>query len=126
MTDVWQIDFGALNETIRSSDIEAIDRDLAKIRKSSKVMKIASKLPMTDFYLPIVFECYYKSFYGPVFDHQKGAVGCPNADTCKLPQRKEHKCVHSDAEYSSGPHMIPFTYHFSNNSFWNWEIGCYQ
>lgn len=126
MTDVWQMEFGVLNETIRQSDIKAIDKDIARMKKIPKIKKIASKLPLTDFYLPIVFQCYYAAFYGAAFDGRAGGFGCPNADNCRLPQREEHKCVHSDAEYYSGPHMVPFTYHFSNNSFWNWNIGCYQ
>lgn len=120
------MNFGPLNETIRTQDINAIEEDIERIRRIPAVLSIASKLPSADFYLPIVFKCYYDAFYDNAFDHRKAQHGCPNADTCELPQRKEFKCVHSHAKYFSGPHMQPFTYHFANNSFWSWNIGCYQ
>ncbi|CAL2046449.1 unnamed protein product [Caenorhabditis brenneri] len=126
MTETWKMKFGPLNETIREEDIEAIEKDIWKIKDLTMISKIAPKLPSSDFYLPIVFDCYYKAFYGAAFDHKPGGFGCPNADLCELPQREKYKCVHSDAEYYSGPHMEPLTFHFANNSFWNWDIGCYQ
>ena len=118
--------FGPLNETIRDHDVKGIEEDIERIRRISKVSEIAPRLPSSDFYLPIVFKCYYDAFYDNAFDHRKGKHGCPNADTCALPQREEYKCVHSHAKYFSGPHMKPFAFHFAKNSFWSKNIGCYQ
>uniref|UniRef100_A0A1I7V028 G_PROTEIN_RECEP_F1_2 domain-containing protein n=1 Tax=Caenorhabditis tropicalis TaxID=1561998 RepID=A0A1I7V028_9PELO len=126
ITNVWKMDFGPLNETIRISDINEIENDIERIRNSRTVQAIAGKLPTSDFYLPIVFKCYYDAFYDDAFDHRRAKHGCPNADTCVLPQREEFKCVHSHAKYYSSPHMEPFTLHFTNDSFWSWDIGCYQ
>ncbi|CAL2040174.1 unnamed protein product [Caenorhabditis brenneri] len=126
ITQVWKMEFGPLNETIRAHDIEAIENDVERVRYLDTVSKIAPKLPSSDFYLPIVFKCYYDAFYDDAFDHRRSKHGCPNADTCVLPQRNEYKCVHSHAKYYSGPDMKPFTFHFSNGSHWSWNIGCYQ
>uniref|UniRef100_A0A1I7V029 Glycosyltransferase family 92 protein n=1 Tax=Caenorhabditis tropicalis TaxID=1561998 RepID=A0A1I7V029_9PELO len=128
ITHLWKMEFGPLNETIKSEDIEEIEKDFEKMRDHETIIDIAKRLPTQDFYLPIVFKCYYDSFYGFIFDHKhrNGPMQCPNADLCELPQREEYKCIHSDAEYFSGPHMEPFTFHFSNNSFWSKDIGCYQ
>lgn len=122
------MEFEPLNETIREEDIKAIEYDFWRMRNQSRVVEISKRLPSEDFYLPIVFKCYYDSFYGFIFDNKrrKGPMQCPNADLCELPQREEYRCVHSDAEYYSGPHMEPFTFHFSSNSFWTKDIGCYQ
>ncbi|EFO94533.1 hypothetical protein CRE_05197 [Caenorhabditis remanei] len=124
--DMWKISFGKLKETIREDDIKAIEEDIYRIRNLSSTITLASNLPSSDFYLPIVFKCYYDAFYGPAFDHKPGGFGCPNADFCQLPQREDYKCIHSDAKYYSGPHMKPVTYHFTTDSFWSKNIGCYQ
>ncbi|KAF1757339.1 hypothetical protein GCK72_013794 [Caenorhabditis remanei] len=124
--DMWKISFGKLKETIREDDIKAIEEDIYRIRNLSSTMTLASNLPSSDFYLPIVFKCYYDAFYGPAFDHKPGGFGCPNADFCQLPQRDDYKCIHSDAKYYSGPYMKPVTYHFTTDSFWSKNIGCYQ
>ncbi|ULT94894.1 hypothetical protein L3Y34_003969 [Caenorhabditis briggsae] len=128
ITHVWKMEFGPLNETIKPEDVKAIEEDVWRIRNISRVAEIAKYLPSQDFYLPIVFKCYYDSFYGWVFDKQKkkGPEQCPNADLCELPQRDDYRCIHSDAEYYSGPLMEPFTYHFSSDPFWSKDIGCYQ
>ncbi|CAI2352027.1 unnamed protein product [Caenorhabditis sp. 36 PRJEB53466] len=126
MTTLWKMEFGQLNETIRADDVAAIEADIWRMRNLSQVALISQNLPDKDFYLPIVFKCYYDAFYGPVMVEGKGLDHCPNADLCDLPQREDYKCIHSDAEYFSGPHMEPFTYHFSNNSHWSKNIGCYQ
>ncbi|ULT94902.1 hypothetical protein L3Y34_003974 [Caenorhabditis briggsae] len=126
ITKLWKMEFGPLNETIRAHDVKAMEDDLNRFRKIPTISEIAPKLPSEDFYLPIVFKCYYDAFYDNAFDHRRAKHGCPNADTCELPQRKEYKCVHSHAEYFSGFHMEPFTFHFSRNQFWSWNIGCYQ
>ncbi|CAI2352026.1 unnamed protein product [Caenorhabditis sp. 36 PRJEB53466] len=126
MTTLWKMEFGQLNETIRADDVAAIEADIWRMRNLSQVALISQNLPDKDFYLPIVFKCYYDAFYGPAFDHQKGRIGCPNADFCELPQREEYKCVHSNAQYFSGPHMEPVTYHFTQDSHWSRTIGCYQ
>ncbi|PIC29291.1 hypothetical protein B9Z55_020925 [Caenorhabditis nigoni] len=126
ITETWKMEFGAFNETIKQEDIEAIEEDMKLMKELPNISKISQKLPKSDFYLPIVFDCYYKAFYGAAFDNKPGGFGCPNADLCELPQREEYRCVHSDANYFSGPHMEPLTFHFANNSFWSWSIGCYQ
>ncbi|ULT91705.1 hypothetical protein L3Y34_009386 [Caenorhabditis briggsae] len=126
ITETWKMEFGSFNETIKQEDIEAIEEDMKLMKELPNVSKISQKLPKSDFYLPIVFDCYYKAFYGAAFDNKPGGFGCPNADLCELPQREEYRCVHSDANYFSGPHMKPLTFHFANNSFWSWSIGCYQ
>ncbi|KAF1753935.1 hypothetical protein GCK72_020492 [Caenorhabditis remanei] len=122
----WKMEFGPLNETIKSVDIAAIQKEIEKIRNSTIHPDITSRLPTSDFYLPIVFECYYKSFYGAAFDNQPGGFLCPNADSCELPQRENFKCIHSDAEYHSGPHMVPYTFHYAKKPFWSSSVGCYQ
>ncbi|EFO89173.1 hypothetical protein CRE_30593 [Caenorhabditis remanei] len=126
MTRLWQVKFGPLMVKFRPEDIRAIEEDIWRIRNISKVTKIAKRLPNTDFYLPIVFKCYYDVLYGPSNVEHTGIHSCPNAESCFMPQREDYKCIHSDAQYFSGPHMVPFTYHFSNNSFWSKDIGCYQ
>uniref|UniRef100_A0A1I7V020 Glycosyltransferase family 92 protein n=1 Tax=Caenorhabditis tropicalis TaxID=1561998 RepID=A0A1I7V020_9PELO len=128
ITQLWKMEFGPLNETIRAEDLKEIEEDYWRIRNNSRVFEISKRLPYQDFYLPIVFKCYYDSFYGFIFDRvrRNGPMQCPNADLCELPQRDDYRCIHSDAEYFSGPHMEPFTFHFSSNSFWSKDIGCYQ
>ncbi|PIC33831.1 hypothetical protein B9Z55_013674 [Caenorhabditis nigoni] len=98
--NLWKIEFGPLNETIRDDDIRAIEDDIYRMKNVSTIQSLAPKLPNADFYLPIVFKCYYDAFYGVAFDHQPGDVGCLNADFCELPQREEYKCIHSDALHS--------------------------
>ncbi|ULT94896.1 hypothetical protein L3Y34_003970 [Caenorhabditis briggsae] len=124
--NMWKIEFGPLNETIREDDIRAIEEDIYRIKNASTIQSLAPQLPNADFYLPIVFKCYYDAFYGAAFDHKPGGFGCPNADFCELPQRENYKCIHSDAQYYSGPSMKPVTYHFTSHSFWSKDIGCYQ
>ncbi|CAI2352025.1 unnamed protein product [Caenorhabditis sp. 36 PRJEB53466] len=124
--NLWKIQFGTLNETIRDDDVRAIEKDVNRIKSLTNVASIAHYLPSKDFYLPIVFKCYYDAFYGPAFVEKTGVRGCPNADFCELPQREEYKCVHSNAQYFSGPHMEPVTYHFTQDSHWSRAIGCYQ
>ncbi|EFO85244.1 hypothetical protein CRE_24683 [Caenorhabditis remanei] len=128
ITQLWKMEFGPLNETIRLEDVKAIEQDYWGIRNITRVFELAKRLPNEDYYLPIVFQCYYDSFYGFIFDGKRriGPMQCPNADLCELPQRDEYRCVHSDAEYFSGPPMEPFTFHFSSNSFWSKDIGCFQ
>uniref|UniRef100_A0A1I7V030 Glycosyltransferase family 92 protein n=2 Tax=Caenorhabditis tropicalis TaxID=1561998 RepID=A0A1I7V030_9PELO len=118
---LWKFAFGPLDEKIRKEDIDAIEEDIQRIRNLSSVAEIAERLPKEDFYFPIVFKCYLSQFYRrPVLTE------CPNAERCFLPQKENLKCIHSDANYISGPSMSPFTYHFTNNSFWSKDIGCYQ
>uniref|UniRef100_A0A8R1DUU0 Glycosyltransferase family 92 protein n=1 Tax=Caenorhabditis japonica TaxID=281687 RepID=A0A8R1DUU0_CAEJA len=126
MTKLWRMEFGPLNETIREKDVLAIEEDFWRMRNQSIIQEIAKILPSTDFYLPIVFKCYYDAFYGPVMVEKTGLHHCPNADLCDLPQREDYKCVHSDAEYYSGPNTKPFTFHWSSRSRWSYDIGCYQ
>ncbi|CAL2040175.1 unnamed protein product [Caenorhabditis brenneri] len=124
--DLWKIEFGPLIEKIREDDIKAIEEDIYRIKNLTTVSSLAPFLPSSDFYLPIVFKCYFDSFYKDTFVTKIGVPRCPNADVCELPQREEYKCIHSDAEYYSGPDMQPVTYHFTTNSFWSKDIGCYQ
>ncbi|CCD62008.1 Glycosyltransferase family 92 protein ZK381.2 [Caenorhabditis elegans] len=124
--DLWKIKFGPLNETIREDDIRAIEDDINRIKNLAVISSIGPFLPSSDFYLPIVFKCYFDSFYKDTFVTKIGVRRCPNADICDLPQREDYKCIHSDAQYYSGPDMQPVTYHFTTDSFWSKDIGCYQ
>uniref|UniRef100_A0A1I7V032 Glycosyltransferase family 92 protein n=1 Tax=Caenorhabditis tropicalis TaxID=1561998 RepID=A0A1I7V032_9PELO len=124
--DLWKIEFGPLNETIREDDIRAIEEDIYRIKNLTSISSLAPLLPSSDYYLPIVFKCYFDSFYKDTFVTKIGVPRCPNADVCELPQREDYKCIHSDARYYSGPDMQPVTYHFTSDSFWSKDIGCYQ
>ncbi|CAB05705.2 Glycosyltransferase family 92 protein [Caenorhabditis elegans] len=124
--DLWKIEFGSLNETIREEDVRAIEEDINRMKNSTVISTLALLLPNSDFYLPIVFKCYFDAFYKAAFVARTGVPRCPNADICDLPQREDYKCIHSDAQYISGPDMRPVTYHFSTSTFWSKDIGCYQ
>ncbi|KAF1757353.1 hypothetical protein GCK72_013808 [Caenorhabditis remanei] len=118
---LWKFQFQKFNETIKSEDIQEIEKDIWSVRNLTAVAEISYSLPKRDFYFPIVFKCYLSEFYNkPIIDK------CPNAEMCKLPQREDIECVHSDAEYFSGPHMKPFTFHYAKNAFWSENYGCYQ
>ncbi|CAL2042501.1 unnamed protein product [Caenorhabditis brenneri] len=117
---LWKFDFKAFNETIKEEDIQAIEVDIWRVRNISSIAEIGTRLPSVDYYFPIVFKCYLDEFYG------RALTKCPNAERCKLPQRSDYKCIHTDAEYFSGPTMKPFTYHFSDNPVWSKDYGCYQ
>ncbi|KAF1757341.1 hypothetical protein GCK72_013796 [Caenorhabditis remanei] len=124
--DLWKIEFGPLNETIREDDVRAIEEDIYRLKNMTRIAALAPYLPSSDYYLPIVFKCYFDSFYKDTFVTKIGVPRCPNADVCDLPQRDDYKCIHSDAQYYSGPDMQPVTYHFTTDSFWSKDIGCYQ
>ncbi|KAF1757338.1 hypothetical protein GCK72_013793 [Caenorhabditis remanei] len=126
MTKLWRMDFNLTAETYNSEDIQAIENDIKRMKQLPNIIRIGSKLPREDYYLPIVFKCYYDIFYGPFNVEHTKRTQCPNAEMCEMPQREEYKCIHSDAEYYSGPRMEPFTFHFSTSPFWSKEIGCYQ
>uniref|UniRef100_A0A1I7U2P6 Glycosyltransferase family 92 protein n=1 Tax=Caenorhabditis tropicalis TaxID=1561998 RepID=A0A1I7U2P6_9PELO len=117
---LWKFDFKAFNETIREEDIQAIEEDIWRVRNISIIAEIGKRLPSVDYYFPIVFKCYLDQFYG------RALTECPNAEKCSLPQRDDYKCIHTDAQYFSGPTMKPFTYHFSNHAVWSKNYGCYQ
>lgn len=84
------------------------------------ISDIGKLLPNIDFYFPIIFKCYLKQFYG------REITECPNAEKCVLPQRSDYKCMHTDAEYVSGPSTKPLTFHYFKNPFWSSDYGCYQ
>ncbi|CAL2046452.1 unnamed protein product [Caenorhabditis brenneri] len=128
MTRLWKIDFMSTKQKVefRPKDLKLLEKDIWRIRNLTRIQEIAPNLPSADFYLPIVFQCYYDALYLESDVAKTGVKNCPNAELCEMPQREDYKCLHSDADYLSGPHMEPFTFHFSNNSFWNNEIGCYQ
>ncbi|CAI5448670.1 unnamed protein product [Caenorhabditis angaria] len=125
---LWKMTFDQLNETIREMDIVSIQLDFLTMKNSSHVIQeIKDGLPDSDFYLPVVFKCYYDRFYSWAFDKKEKPEGtCPNADECHLPQRPEYPCIHSDASYFSGPKMTPISYHYATDMVWTDQIGCYQ
>ncbi|CAO4378396.1 unnamed protein product [Caenorhabditis nigoni] len=118
--DMWKSRFWRFNETIHEVDIAAIQEDIQRMKKNKEVARIAKRLPSRDFYFPVVFKCYLKQFYG------RKLTECPNAEKCVMPQRKDIKCMHTDAEYFSGPSSEPFTFHYFTNPFWSSDYGCYQ
>ncbi|CAL2044726.1 unnamed protein product [Caenorhabditis brenneri] len=112
---------------IREMDLKTLDMDFQSSMGDLTYRETAMKLVDHNYYTPIVFKCYNESFYQPYFVEKKGfSEICPNADDCELPQRDDIKCIHSDAEYVSGPEMHPITFHYAINPFWSKEIGCYQ
>ncbi|ULT87880.1 hypothetical protein L3Y34_007214 [Caenorhabditis briggsae] len=118
--DMWKSRFWRFNETIHEVYIAAIHEDIQRMKKNKEVARIAKRLPSRDFYFPVVFKCYLKRFYG------RKLTECPNAEKCVMPQRKDIKCMHTDAEYFSGPSSEPFTFHYFTNPFWSSDYGCYQ
>ncbi|CAI2353935.1 unnamed protein product [Caenorhabditis sp. 36 PRJEB53466] len=112
---------------IREADLSSLDRDFKDAFGDKTYKAAAVKMVDHNFYGPIVFQCYNESFYHPYFVENKSFdVLCPNADSCDLPQREDIKCIHSNAEYISGPEMYPITFHYAVNPFWSKHIGCYQ
>ncbi|KAF1751629.1 hypothetical protein GCK72_018183 [Caenorhabditis remanei] len=120
--------FGSDTDTlIGEMDLRSLDIDFQRVFGKNKYREAATKMEDKNFYGPIVFDCYNESFYHPYFVEKKNFKElCPNADNCKLPQRDDIKCIHSDAEYVSGPEMYPITFHYAIGSFWSENIGCYQ
>lgn len=101
------------------------------------IQSISQRLPKQLFYFPIIRKCYIDQYYrkDPV-DREKI---CPSNEHCEvslnqvlhpthfqLPQREGVKCVHSDAEYISGPESSPITFHWHVKPRWSWDYGCYQ
>ncbi|EFO99866.1 hypothetical protein CRE_18772 [Caenorhabditis remanei] len=98
------------------SILEPIQKDFEKLMNSTVVQSISERLPTHSYYFVILFRCYYKKGYMST---------CPNSEGCLIPQRSDMKCVHSDANYKSGPQMEPITYHYHENPRWSKDIGCY-
>uniref|UniRef100_A0A1I7TP28 Glycosyltransferase family 92 protein n=1 Tax=Caenorhabditis tropicalis TaxID=1561998 RepID=A0A1I7TP28_9PELO len=122
------LNFGTKSDfLIREMDLKTLDMDFQSSYGDSQYRETALKMIDHNYYSPIVFNCYNESFYQPYFVEKKGFRDiCPNADNCELPQRDDIKCIHSDAEYVSGPEMFPLTFHYAINPFWSEDIGCYQ
>ncbi|CAP39646.2 Protein CBG23374 [Caenorhabditis briggsae] len=120
--------FGTESEPlIRETDLKSLDIDFQNLFEDTGYRETAVQMVDHDFYSPIVFKCYNESFYHPFFvEHKHFKDICPNADNCELPQREDIKCIHSDAEYISGPEMYPITFHYAIRPYWSKEIGCYQ
>ncbi|CAO4379248.1 unnamed protein product [Caenorhabditis nigoni] len=120
--------FGKESEPlITATDLKTLDTDFQSLFGDTRYREAAVQMVDHDFYSPIVFKCYNESFYHPFFvEHKHFKDICPNADNCELPQREDIKCIHSDAEYISGPEMYPITFHYAIRPYWSKEIGCYQ
>ncbi|CAI5453383.1 unnamed protein product [Caenorhabditis angaria] len=112
---------------ISEEHLNEIDRDLENLMEDPEFRRVATSLPNEEFYMPIVFDCYNKSFY---HRRELGLLDttklCINAYDCVLPQREDKKCIHSDAIYQSGPPMYPITFHFAKFYTFSENIGCYQ
>ncbi|CAI5451328.1 unnamed protein product [Caenorhabditis angaria] len=116
-----------LKSIINLVDLEEIEMDLKKHLNLPQIKSISNRLPKDDFYINIIFNCYNQSFYHMRdTDNFNPDFTCVNAYYCELPQRDEYPCIHSDANYKSGPSMIPITYHFAENHGFSRNIGCYQ
>ncbi|CAO4378143.1 unnamed protein product [Caenorhabditis nigoni] len=111
---------------LRKKDFLMIEKDFLIIKNSSRVRGIARTLPMFDYYTLIIEECFDEIAKYNSKEDLAGEKKCPNSDFCELPQGNQYNCLHSDAEYLSGPEMEPFTFHTFNHTFWSREIGCYQ
>ncbi|EFO95265.1 hypothetical protein CRE_09464 [Caenorhabditis remanei] len=123
ITELVEADFGPFTGKIRPADIIAIEKDITRIKGNPEIFSAAQELPSADYYFPIISQCKKNILF---FESESNERKCPNTESCELSQNEDVKCVHSNAEYFSGHHMEPFTFHFSNNSFWSYEIGCYQ
>ena len=119
---------------------------------STVVQSISERLPTHSYYFVILFRCYYKKGYTSTCPNSEGCLvsflsrfkfshfltdfldsafeHCfantfHRQNFFQIPQRSDMKCVHSDANYKSGPQMEPITYHYHENPRWSKDIGCY-
>ncbi|EGT37042.1 hypothetical protein CAEBREN_09926 [Caenorhabditis brenneri] len=97
-----------------------VQEDLERVINSTTIQEIATRLPKTTYYFHIIYRCYYEKFY-----RRPKKDSCPNGEGCQLPQRHDMNCVHSNAEFKSGPPMYPITYHYHVNTHWTREKGCH-
>ncbi|EFP06804.1 hypothetical protein CRE_11206 [Caenorhabditis remanei] len=112
---------------ISETDLADIDEDMKRMLSLPQISRFATYLPREEFYMPIIFNCYNQSFYHiRDMNQMRPDILCVNAYSCDLPQREDMPCVHSDANYHSGPAMWPITYHFATESYFSRDIGCYQ
>ncbi|ULT87698.1 hypothetical protein L3Y34_007100 [Caenorhabditis briggsae] len=118
--DTTQNDY-SFSSKIRPKDLLAIEESIWRMKNFSSIDDLSARLPRFDFYTPILSECLFATQEG----NRKGK-NCMNFEKCAIPQREDFKCVHSDAEYKSGPHIEPFTFHYAHNSFWSDDMGCHQ
>ncbi|ULT88109.1 hypothetical protein L3Y34_007365 [Caenorhabditis briggsae] len=98
-----------LNESV----MEPVQRELKKLLNSKSFRKVTSKLPTHSYYFPIMFRCYFEKYYRSLDNT------CPNGEGCLIPQRTDLPCVHSNADYKSGPAMNPITFHYHSNPKWS-------
>ncbi|CCD67033.2 Glycosyltransferase family 92 protein [Caenorhabditis elegans] len=105
---------------LNASVMQPVQEDFVKVLNSSRYQKITAKLPKNTYYFPILFRCYYEKYYNAQDDT------CPNGEDCLIPQRSDLPCIHSDADYKSGPSMTPVTFHYHKNPRWSKNIGCYN
>ncbi|CAP25494.2 Protein CBG04866 [Caenorhabditis briggsae] len=105
---------------LNDSVLVEIQKDFERLLNTSSILKIAGNLPTKSYYFPIIYRCYYEKFY------KKFQTECPNGEGCLIPQRSDMNCFHSEADYKSGPKMMPITYHFHENSRWVKTVGCHN
>ncbi|EGT31146.1 hypothetical protein CAEBREN_18608 [Caenorhabditis brenneri] len=107
------------NLKLNESVLEPVQRNLERVLNSTSFQKVASQLPTHAYYFPIMYRCYYEKYYKSLDNT------CPNGEGCLIPQRSDFPCIHSDADYKSGPLMTPVTFHYHENPRWSKDIGCY-
>ncbi|CAA94907.4 Glycosyltransferase family 92 protein C35A5.5 [Caenorhabditis elegans] len=105
---------------LNASTLIPIQDDLERVLKSSNISMTAEDLPNKTYYFPIIYRCYYEKFY-----KKPKKDSCPNGEGCLIPQRTGTNCIHSDADFKSGPEMWPITYHYHVNSKWSRTKGCH-
>ncbi|CAL2045085.1 unnamed protein product [Caenorhabditis brenneri] len=101
------------------SVLTPIQQDLRRTLNSTTIQEIAERLPKKVYYFSIIYRCYYEKFY-----KKPKKDSCPNGERCLIPQRSDMNCIHSDADFKSGPEMFPITYHYHINPRWNRTTGC--
>lgn len=94
----------------------------SRIMNLPRIRNISKTLQKENFYLPVMFKCYYDRYYGKKPSETIGI--CPNGEGCEVPQREDLKCVHSDAQYISGPRMSPVTFHYHINPEFHRNVLC--
>ncbi|KAF1753930.1 hypothetical protein GCK72_020487 [Caenorhabditis remanei] len=102
--------------------VDSDSRDPVVYRRSDFEMMESMKFN-TSILIPIQHDferCYFEKFY-----KKPKKDSCPNGEGCQIPQRSDRNCVHSNAEFKSGPPMYPITYHYHINTHWTREKGCH-